>query len=259
MRRSDSGGCSAGSGGGLWFGIAAFAFVAMLVRRKQTLSTIGGSVLVVLLPLFDSRNAFAQYAPVDFTQQTFAAMNLASSYQLSMAALGSRRGQNAPVPTITRGDAAVPKKLAASYPPSHRATAERALAALLEAYPAVEDKLGVPRGDVGAAVAFFIVACYEAYRDETIDPAVYKSVIDQIRPVLAESSRFAKASAKDRRTLYEQMAILGMLVTMTRLDLEKHPDRTKSEALRQASRDYLLAFAVDPEALQLGASGFVRD
>jgi hypothetical protein len=151
------------------------------------------------------------------------------------------------VPAV-KGNANIPKALAASYPKPHRATAERALTTLLDAYPKVEKELGAERGDLPTAVAFFVVVCFEAYHEASVDPTAYPTIVRQVRDALAGSSAFARASAAEHRALYEQMAILGMLVAMT----------PKSQERREASAGYLKLFSLDPDAIAIGESGIVK-
>lgn len=208
-----------------------------------------------------ARPARAQYVPVDFTQQTFAAMNIASAFVLSDAALkegadrGPRAKRSARTSTVTTGRGSAAERLAASYPENVRAEARRTLASLLTAYAQVEKSLDVPRGDAAASLALLVVASFEAYRDTNVEPRYLGGLITQLRGAMAGDARFGKASPAERREVYEQTAILGMLVAVTRANLARKPDPATARRLREAARGYLRELSLDPDAIQIDERG----
>jgi hypothetical protein len=228
-------------------------------------------VLGALLVAFTGHSAFAQWDPhVDFSQQTFDAMNNATWTRIAQQD-AARRGQNSPgsssakakttppasrpVSTVTTGKAGVAHHLAASYPTAEQAKAERALGSLLDEYAKLEVGLGVPKGDVAGAMALLAIGSYETYRDTVVDRASYKPVIDQLRRSLATSAAFAAATTADRRAMYEELVILGMMVTASHIRLTGHADRDLAERVRTAAKSYLTTFGFDPDTMSIGASG----
>lgn len=217
------------------------------------------AALAVVMAL-GAHPAAAQYVPVDFSQQTFAAMNLSSSFMLGQAALqgagqGERPKARTRASTLTSGRSNAAERLAAAYPENLRPEARRSLAGLLTAYAQVEKSLGVPRGDAAGSVALLIVASFEAYRDVTVDQRHYEGIVTQLRGALATDARFGKASPAERRDLYEQTAILGMLVAVTRANLAGKPDPATARRLRDAARGYLVELSLDPDAIQIDERG----
>lgn len=227
--------------------------------RQLVTRTLQMTVLLAVLAL-GAGPAAAQYVPVDFSQQTFAAMNLSSSFVLSQAALegaggGDRPKARARTSTVTTGRSSAADRLAAAYPEHVRADARRSLGALLTAYAQVEKSLGVPRGDAAGSVALLIVASFEAYRDVTVEPRHYEGIVTQLRGALAADARFGKASPAERRDVYEHTAILGMLVAVTRANLVQKPDPATARRLREAARGYLKELSLDPDAIQIDERG----
>lgn len=215
---------------------------------------------VAVVMALGARPAAAQYVPVDFSQQTFAAMNLSASFTLDQAALqrGGGRGERPKAraaSTVTTGRSNAAERLAAAYPEHLRGEARRSLGALLTAYAQVEKSLGVPRGDAAGSVALLLVASFEAYRDATVDSRHYEGLMNQLRAALASDARFGKASPAARREVYEQTAILGMLVAVTRANLARKPDPDTARRLRDAARGYLVELSLDPDAIQIDERG----
>ena len=177
---------------------------------------------------------------------------------LSDAALsGAAQGKgNARVSTITTGRSGAAKKLAAGYPAAQRADIERTFEALLQAYPKIESAAGIPAGDAAGALAAFAIASFEAYRDVQVDPGHYKPVIDQVRRVLQASPDFARASAAQRREMYEHMAILAMFVATKRIEAKKSADATALRTVRDEARKYIAqGLKIDPDSMQIGRGG----
>ena len=230
------------------------------MNRHLVTRTLQITVLLGVVAL-GTRPAAAQYAPVDFSQQTFSAMNLSSSYILSQNALrlstdlADRPKAKARASTVTTGRSNAADKLAAAYPENVRGETRRSLAGLLTAYAEVEKSLGMPRGDAAASVAFLVVASFEAYRDTDVEPRHYNRLVTQLRGVLANDPAFARASRAERRDLYEQTAILGMLVAVTRANLVEKPDPATARRLREAARGYLVELSLDPDAIQIDERG----
>jgi len=214
--------------------------------------------IAVLLLL--TRHAHAQYYPVDFTQQTFNAMNIATNYvntkvllDSSIAVLKSK-GDGKPASTITSGKANVARRLAAAYPEAKRGDAERVFGALLEAYPKIELQYDIPSGDIAGAFALFVIASYEAYTKTEVAPAQSKKVIAQVRGALATSRALASAKPQDRRALYEQMVILGMFIAIVNGQVAQHPEL--ADTVHDAAKGYLAGMLkLDPDRVRIDDGG----
>jgi len=221
-------------------------------------SIIVRKALLIVALVVATRTAHAQYYPVDFTQQTFSAMNISTNYLTSQALLDSanpRKGGK-PTSTTTSGKTDVVRKLAASYPVAKRADAEKLFTTLLEAYPKLEKQFDIPAGDIAGAFTLCIVGSYEAYNATTVDPARIPRLIKQVRGALTTSSEFAKASREQKRELYNQMVIIGMFMVVLNGQLTQHPDPQLSQTVRTAAKGYLVQLLkTDPDKLQIDENG----
>ncbi|MEZ5498862.1 MAG: DUF6683 family protein [Steroidobacteraceae bacterium] len=204
----------------------------------------------------------AQYVPIDFTSQTFNSMNITAGYLLNKSMLDGASAQAAkPAPvskqvaTTTSGNSNVAHELAQSFPESDRAAAEESFSKLLQAFAQLESSLGVAHGDAAVAMACLVIGSYEAYHDETLDPATYKPVISQLQNAMAKDASFAGLDAGVRRAQYERMAILGMYVLATRDTLRRQPSANRTNELRQAAAGYLRQLQLDPETMSIDESG----
>jgi hypothetical protein len=176
--------------------------------------------------------------------------------ETALRAGGVRRGKSAGVSTVTTGSSNTARDMAGGFPEDRRAGIERGFRELLAAFAKVEGALGVPAGDVAGAAALFVIGSYEAHRDTAVDQSVYGKVIAQMRVAIRSSPEFARATARERREAYERLAIIGMLLTATRLALASQPDEAVARNLRAAARTYLSQFLhADPDRIAISAAG----
>lgn len=147
--------------------------------------------------------------------------------------------------TITRGTSTAARQLAAAYPVQHRRDVLAAFVELLAKYAQLERQLGIEAGDAAGAMSLFIVANVEAYRGQPVDAATYAPVLAQVRERLATSAAFAKLSRARQRELYEQLAIIGMLMAAT-------PPTPQRKA---AAAGYLAGLGLDPETVTITTAG----
>jgi hypothetical protein len=129
---------------------------------------------------------------------------------------------------------------------------------LLAGYHKLEAQFGIPRNDVGGAVAAFLVGSYVAYRDVDVPDQNFLSLVNQMRQVLASNADFARASDAEKQQIYEQMAILGTYMALTRMALKQQPDAQVERNLRRAAKGYLEQFLkTDADRVQFTESGLV--
>jgi hypothetical protein len=111
---------------------------------------------------------------------------------------------------------------------------------------------------VAAAVATFLAGSYMAYRGVDFPDRNFKPLYRQMRQILASDPAFARASEAERREMYEQTAILGTHLALSREALKQRPDREAEERVRAAGRDYLRQFLkLDPERVRITDQGLV--
>lgn len=150
------------------------------------------------------------------------------------------------------------RALASAYPPDQRAKVEGLFKELLSGYHKLESQLGIPRNDVGGAVAAFLTGSYAAYRDVDVPDENFLPLVKQMRQVLASNADFARASDAEKQAIYEQMAILGTYMALTRLALKEQPNAQVARNMQRAAKGYLEQFLkTDADRVQLTESGLV--
>lgn len=149
-------------------------------------------------------------------------------------------------------------ELAARYPAAQRGQIERAFNEAFAGYHNLEAKFGIPRHDVAGAVAAFVAGNYMAYRDVDFPDEQFLPLVAQLRSVLASNPVFTRASAADKRQLYEQMAIVGTFMAVTREAFKRNPNPQAERNFRQAAQANLEQFLkTDANRLQISDSGLV--
>jgi hypothetical protein len=149
-----------------------------------------------------------------------------------------------------------PRKLAQSYPEPSRAQAERFFAQTLEGYHEIEAKFGLRRYDLAGAVATFVAGNYIAWRDQPFPDEHFKPLVQQMRGALSGVSELRGASRAEKQEMYEQLAILGTYMALTREGLQQRPDPQLRASMKRAAKVYLQQFLqVDPERVRIDAHG----
>jgi hypothetical protein len=241
-------------------------------------------LLVLLITLCaGSSLAYAQFDPQWAFNGAPQATQLYTSYMTtkimldaSQAAYGSRSGSSsgssgssgskpaAPrsISTTTKGHAKAAASLAKAYPEQHRAQAQKVFAQLLDGFAKIETSIGssidLPHGDVAGASALLLIASYEAYQNTSLDPALYAPVISQLRQRIGQSSVFISATAAQRRQMYEELAILGMMVAAVHQKVGDDAKGPDAERLRAAAAGYLKQLLnAEPDKVQITSAGVV--
>jgi hypothetical protein len=191
---------------------------------------------------------------------------LSSSYLLNQSALaavgsrskstGSSSSSSKPLDFPVSAVPIVPRKLAAGYPPAQRADAEKLFQQTLEGYHGIESKFGLRRNDIAGAVAAFIAGNYIAYHDQPFPDAHFGPLVRQMRERMYGVPALRSASAAERQEMYEQLAILGTYMALTREALQKTPDPKLKDGMKRAARNYLEQFLrIDPDRIRIGPEG----
>jgi hypothetical protein len=158
------------------------------------------------------------------------------------------------------GKAVMPAKLAATYPVDQQRTAEKAYTETLQGYRQIEARLGIPRNDVAGAVAAFIAGSWMAYRGVDLPDRHFQQLVVQMRQVIGTNAQFQNAAAAEKQEFYEQMAILGTTMALTREALKRQPDASTEGRLRETARGYLEQFlGTDADRVTITASGLRYD
>ena len=150
-------------------------------------------------------------------------------------------------------------ELALRYPPDQRPQIEQAFSESLVAYKKLEAKFGVTSDDVAGAVAAYIAGNYMAYRDVDFPDSNFKPLVAQMRAVLARNTGFLRASGEDKRALYEQLAITGTFMAVTRETIRRQgADPQVADNFRKAAQANLEQFLkIDANRISITAQGLV--
>lgn len=161
-------------------------------------------------------------------------------------------------PGSTAGTGTV-RALAARYPAAQRAGIEQAFGEALRTYRQLEARLGIPANDVGGAVAAYLAGSYMAYREVDLPDQHFPVLAAQMRSVLAKNPAFQRASGPEKRDMYEQMAIIGTFMALTREALKRQPPgETVARRVREAARSNLEQFLkTDADRVTIGERGLV--
>jgi hypothetical protein len=159
-------------------------------------------------------------------------------------------------PTIAKPS--MPAAIAANYPPNRRAEAERLFTEILSGYRQLEARLNIPTNDVAGAVAAFLSGNYMAYQDVDLPDQNFQALVSQMRRVLGSNPAFAKASGIEKQQMYEQMAILGTFMALTRDALKKQPNPEIAASMKQAAKRNLEQFLnTDADRVNITSTGLV--
>jgi hypothetical protein len=104
----------------------------------------------------------------------------------------------------------------------------------------------------------YIAGNFTAYRGAQVADADVKALYLQTKQVLRASRGLTKLKPAKKRTLYEQLAILGAFPAATSLLLQQQPNPETFFALQDASRRNLeVLLNVSADRLQITPSGLV--
>lgn len=175
---------------------------------------------------------------------------------------GSTAGDRAAKPRETAstqiplGARRMPARMAQHYPVADRAEAERVFDNMLSGYGQIARQLGVPQNDVAGAVAAFIAGSWMAYHDKDVADADFPTLVAQMREVLRSTPEFVNAPVARKQDLYEQLAILGTTMALTRAQLQQQPNAAQSARMKAAAGSYLTGFLkMDPDKLVIDRNG----
>lgn len=173
---------------------------------------------------------------------------------------------NAPaddLPALTvmpAAQATMPERMAAQHPggPKARREAQALYVRCLAHYRrAVQPRLvpGVQHDDVGVAAAYFVLANLAALRPVDLNEAMLAQTERQLRQLISQTQTWEGASAAERQQLFEQFAIIGVLINETRLAAPAQGAAAVANVQR-AARGYLVQLlGLEPDMLGVGPSG----
>ncbi len=174
---------------------------------------------------------------------------------------GGTASGRAPAALALRADAppAVQRNaagLAQHFPPEQRATMTRAFADSMGVWAQLEAKLGLPRNDVGGALAAFLVGNYMVMTGKEVSDEEFGAVVEQLRRQPSLHKILGGQSPAALRNLYEQSAMTGTFMALAYKSGQANPPPPAQQAnLRQAARENLRTVGLDPDRLHIGMRG----
>ena len=255
-------------------GVARVYRAAPLLLLETTMKFLASRIVVLIASLCACSMTMAQYG---FTPEWAfhgapEAQMLHSSYVMQQIANGTylkgtgkssaktapSAKSSAPLTFSAQTRPIAPAKLARAYPQESRAKAEQAFGQTLETYHKIESQFGLRRNDLGGALAAFVAGNYAAFHDEPFPDKYFKPLVQQMQNVLQSTGMLDKAGAVEKQELYENLAILGTYMLLTREGLQKTPDAKIAANMKTAARGYLLqALKLDPDRMRLTDQGLV--
>ncbi len=111
--------------------------------------------------------------------------------------------------------------------------------------------------DIGIAAAFFVLANLGACQEVEPDVAALPAVERQLRSLLAQTAAWRQLASTERQSLFEQFALLGVLVNESRVAAQKQGAEARAH-VQQAARGYLQQLlGLSPDRLSASAQGLV--
>jgi hypothetical protein len=150
------------------------------------------------------------------------------------------------------------RKLAAAYPEATREQATRVFLQLLGKYGELEKMLGVPHNDLAGAMAAYVCANYSVLHDVDVPDAHFPPLVAQMRRFIGDSEEFARMPESDKQDLYEQTAIVGMLMATSRLSMKSQPRPQVAAQMKASARSHLeQVLHTSADRVEITASGLI--
>ncbi len=147
-------------------------------------------------------------------------------------------------------------QLAAAFPAEYRERMTSIYQQAFDTWRQLERKLQLQPDDAASAVAAFVAGNYMAYRNVEVPDEVYLKLVNQMRGTLAGNRGFSAASPAEKRTLYEQTAMVGTFMAVVRVALQQKPDARASANFRNAAAANLqVVLGVPAERVRITEQG----
>jgi Family of unknown function (DUF6683) len=125
-------------------------------------------------------------------------------------------------------------------------------------YPKIEAQFGIPPKDVAGATAALIAGSYMAYRDVDLPDENFKALVAQMRQIIGGNAGFLSASTAQKQEWYEEMAIVGTSLALTREEWKSKPDAQTKARTREVAKGYLEQFLkIDADRVEITSAGLV--
>jgi hypothetical protein len=122
-------------------------------------------------------------------------------------------------------------------------------------------RFGLPSGDLGVAFASCVAGAWMAYNNKPFPDEFYLPLVEQMRQVVnSNGTALQSASAAERSSTYESLAIAGMIMASSQITWQRNPRAAGADDLRNRMRlqggDTLTRMLqIPPERVGIGAAG----
>lgn len=245
----------------------------MSLKKCGTVMVHGAAVVLLCslsAPFANAQvGAFSDYMPSGVDQFNYVLNRIQMQTIFNNAERRSRekskRPEADPAENVQSADTVIPlsqtllgpRKLALAYPSEHRNAAEQTFTQLLRGYGGIESQFGIRRGDMAGAMTALIAGSLSACRDEDIPDAGFAEAVNQLRRAIGSDPDFLRLGSAEKQETYEQFAILGTMLALTRTGLKDKPNAASEQRMRAAGCGYLEQFGIDPEVVALTEKGLV--
>jgi hypothetical protein len=176
-----------------------------------------------------------------------------------VASGGGMGSFNAPI--VANGPAQMRQsatELAQRFPAQHRAAMTKAYEEAFGFWQKLETQLGLVPNDVAAGVAAFIAGNYTAFMQQPVPDENFKSLVLQMQSLLSRNAQFMQSSPAAKRSMFEQLAMVGTFMVVYREHLNRQPNPNEEVNFRNAAKANLeAALGLNVERLQIGPQGLV--
>ena len=146
--------------------------------------------------------------------------------------------------------------IVALYPSKQRAAVRKQYQQIYNSYPQVAKSLGIPTNDMASGMASLLAGAYMAYTNTSLNDSYVKPLANQFRASMQEVEEFNRVSDSDKKMIYDQMVLMGMVLAMTQVELQKQPDAKVKSQLRQAGKQVLEGvLKVNADRVRITSSG----
>lgn len=168
-------------------------------------------------------------------------------------------GTNAPI--VVNGPSQVPQsaaELAQRFPADKRAAMNKAYQESFLFWQKLETQLGLTPNDVAAGVAAFIAGNFAAYTQQQVPDEDFKALVLQMQGMLAQNAAFTQSTAAAKRSMFEQLAMVGTFMAVYREHLKQKPSPNEEQHFRDAAKANLEAgLGMSIERMQIGPQGLI--
>lgn len=177
----------------------------------------------------------------------------------AVPATGGMGAFNAPI--VVNGPSKVPQsaaELAQRFPADKRAAMNKAYQESFLFWQKLETQLGLTPNDVAAGVAAFIAGNYAAFTQQQVPDEHFKALVLQLQGTLAQNAAFTQSPPAAKRSMFEQLAMVGTFMAVYREHLKQKPSPREEQHFRDAAKANLEAgLGLAIERMEIGPQGLV--